>query len=186
MSDDDRALLERIKRGDGESFGTLYDRTRGWLLAFVIVPRVGRAEAEDVLAETFRVALGAIASFEWRGVGLLHWLAAIARRKSLEHARRRDPRLAALDDVPNLAELPADAPTAEAEMIRAEALSALGGRVDATLASLPPRYAEVLRLRLLEGLPRAECADRLAVSTATFDVVLHRATRAFAREWGKR
>jgi hypothetical protein len=59
MSDDDRELLERIQQGDGESFGKLYDRTRGWLLSLVIVPRVGRADAEDVLAETYRVALEA-------------------------------------------------------------------------------------------------------------------------------
>jgi len=34
---------------------------------------------------------------------------------------------------------------------------------------------------LLEGTGRLECAERLGVSPATFDVVLHRATRSFAR-----
>ena len=40
----------------------------------VIVPRVGRAAADDVLAETYRAALSKVSDFEWRGVGLLHWL----------------------------------------------------------------------------------------------------------------
>lgn len=183
MRDDDRELLERIQQGDGESFGTLFDRTRGWLLSLVIVPRVGRADADDVLAETYRVALEKIHSFRWQGVGLLHWLAAIARRKALEHVRRRDPRLQAIEDLHALFEVPDDAPTAEAEMIRAETLGQLKERVSQTLTGLHPRYAEALRLRLLEGRSRLECAETLAVTSATFDVVLHRATRAFARAW---
>ncbi len=185
MRDDDRELLERIQQGDGESFGTLFDRTRGWLLTLVIVPRVDRADAEDVLAETYRVALAKIHSFRWQGVGLLHWLAAIARRKALEHVRRRDPRLQALEDLPVLVEVPDDAPTAEAELIRQETIRELRARVSDTLGALRPRYAEALRLRLLEGRSRQECADRLLVTTATFDVVLHRAARAFARVWEK-
>jgi len=185
MSDDDRELLERIQQGDGESFGKLYDRTRGWLLSLVIVPRVGRADAEDVLAETYRVALEKIHSFRWQGIGLLHWLAAIARRKALEHGRRRDPRVELLEDIPSMLDVPDDAPTAEAQMIREETLRRLRERVLQTLAALHPRYAEAIRLRLLEGRSRNECAETLSVATPNFDVILYRATRAFAREWEK-
>jgi RNA polymerase sigma factor (sigma-70 family) len=185
MCDDDRELVERIQQGDGESFGTLYDRTRSWLLSVVIVPRVGPAHAEEVLSETYIVALEKIRSFRWQGIGLLHWLATIARRKALEHGRRLDSRLVGLDDVPSLIELPADAPTAEAEMIRQQTLLYLRRRVNHTLGKLQPRYADVLRLRLLEDRPRTECAQCLGVSVSTFDVVLYRATRAFAREWGE-
>jgi len=185
MESDDRELLDRIQKGDGESFGVLFDRTHRWLLQFIIVPRVGRAEAEEVLSDTFRAALGSIAEFRWQGIGILHWLAAIAKRKSLEHLRRRSRMPQSLEDHPALLEVPDDVPTAEAEMIRQEALGILRRRVDATLAQLTPRYAEALRLRLLLGVGRLECAQRLAVSAATFDVVLYRATRAFAREWSR-
>ena len=182
--DDDRRLLARIRDGDGESFGVLYDRTRRWLLSFVILPRVGPEAAEDVLAETFRTAWDRIPEFEWRGTGLLHWLSAIAKRKALEHGRRRRRDADREAEPPPLFDPPDDAPTAEAEMIRLETLRALGGRVKKTLAALPPRYAEALRLRLLEGRPRLECAGLLAVSPATFDVLLHRASKAFAKSWG--
>jgi RNA polymerase sigma factor (sigma-70 family) len=185
MADDDRELLERIHHGDGESFGELYDRTRRWLLTFVIVPRVGRADADDVLAETYHTALRKIGSFQWKGVALLHWLASIARRKAQEHGRQSRARTQPLHELPDLLELPDDVPTAEAEMIRAEHLQGLRLRVAGVLDDLPPRYAEALRLRLIESRARPECAERLGVSTATFDVVLYRATRAFAREWGK-
>jgi RNA polymerase sigma-70 factor (ECF subfamily) len=182
--DDDGRLLARIREGDGESFGVLYDRTRRWLLAFVILPRVGPDAAEDVLSETFRTAWDRIGDFEWRGTGLLHWLSAIAKRKSLEHGRRRRRDAGGAGEPPLLFDPPDGAPTAEAEMIRIETLRALGGRVTETLAALPPRYAEALRLRLLEAKPRLECAGLLAVSPATFDVLLHRASKAFAKRWG--
>lgn len=183
MDDDDERLVERIRRGDGEAFGVLYDRTREWLLACVIAPRVGRALAEDVLADTYETALEKVHGFEWRGVGLLHWLAAIARRKSLERIRQGCRMNAQVQPLSDLFDAPDGAPTAEAELIRVETLAALRGRVEAALRELPSRYAEALRLRLLDGRSRAECAERLAVTVATFDVVLYRATRAFQKKW---
>lgn len=186
MEPGDRDLLEKIHHGDAESFGTLYDRTRGWLLTFVIVPRVGRDDAEDVLSETFKVALEQIGGFRWAGVGLLHWLAAIARRKTLEHLRGRVRNPAALEEFPSLIEVPDDAPTAEAEMVWKASLAETRVRVNEVFSRIPARYAEALKMRLVEGVPRQECAGRMGVSPATFDVVLYRATRAFEREWSRR
>jgi RNA polymerase sigma factor (sigma-70 family) len=183
MADDDRELVARIQQGDGESFGVLYDRTREWLRTFVIMPRVGPVEADDVLAETYRTALAGIRTFEWRGIRLLHWLAAIARRKALERVRHERRRQLLEADISLLDDIPDDLPTAEAAMIYNETLFQLRTKVRAVLGRLRPRYAEALRLRLLKGCTRVECAQRLEVSPATFDVVLYRATRAFAREW---
>ncbi len=186
MRDDDRELVERIQGGDGESFGVLYDRTRSWLLDFVITPRVGRCDADDVLAETFTTALAKIGRFEWRGIGLLHWLAAIARKKAADRLRRRGRALRRETDAAVLVDVPDGTPTAEAEMIHREAQAATRERVAAVLVGLRPRYAEALRLRLLEGRERDECAAALGISTPTFDVLLYRATRAFARAWSDR
>lgn len=183
MACDDRELLERIQKGDGESFGVLFDRTHRWLLQFVIVPRVGRADAEDVLAETFRTALASIHGFEWRGVALLHWLSAIARRKAQEFVRGAQRAPEPLDGLPALLDFPDDVPTAEAEMIRKETLRQTRDRVTATLSRIPTRYAQALTLRLLEGKSRQGCAEVLGVSVATFDVVLYRAARAFEKAW---
>jgi RNA polymerase sigma-70 factor (ECF subfamily) len=183
MDDDDERLLERIQQGDAESFGVLYDRTWRWLLSCVVTPRVGSAAAEDVLAETYRTALERIGSFEWQGTDLLHWLAAIARRKCLERLRKDGRSAAGTTSLDELDSLPDPAPSAEAEMIRVETLRQLSGRVGVVLGALNPRYAGVLRMRLLEGAARADCAASLGVTPATFDVVLHRATKAFRKAW---
>lgn len=184
MHDDDSTLLARIRQGDADSVGVLYDRTREWLLTFVIRPRTGDADAEDVLSETFETALSRVRSFEWRGTPLLHWLSAIARRKVLEHVRRRSRReqhALPMDDLE-----PGDGvPTAEAELVRLVEVESVRKKVHDTLAALNPRYAEVLRLRLLANRSREDCAAALGLSVPTFDVVLHRAVKAFAKEWGK-
>ncbi len=43
------------------------------------------------------------------------------------------------------------------------------------------RYAAALRLRLLEDRTREECAELLEVKVGTFDVLLHRACKAFKK-----
>ena len=51
--------------------------------------------------------------------------------------------------------------------------------IERTLATLDPRYAEALRLRLLDDLEREACAARMGVTVGNFDVILHRACAAF-------
>ena len=53
--------------------------------------------------------------------------------------------------------------------------------IETSLSRLNERYAQVLRLRLLDGRSREECADILGVKVGTFDVLLHRAAKAFRK-----
>ncbi|MFN7143314.1 MAG: RNA polymerase sigma factor, partial [Myxococcota bacterium] len=53
--------------------------------------------------------------------------------------------------------------------------------IEKALTELNPRYADALRLRLLEDLDREECAARLGVTVGNFDVILHRACAAFRK-----
>ena len=49
------------------------------------------------------------------------------------------------------------------------------------LGRINPRYADAIRLRILEERSREEAALSLGVSVATFDVVLHRAMAALRK-----
>ena len=55
--------------------------------------------------------------------------------------------------------------------------------INDSLELINPRYATALRLRLLEDLSRQECAARLDVSVSTFDVLFHRACKAFREHY---
>jgi RNA polymerase sigma-70 factor (ECF subfamily) len=51
---------------------------------------------------------------------------------------------------------------------------------------LQERYRTAIELRLVQELPREECARRLGVTIGTFDVLLFRAVRAFRKHFGDR
>jgi RNA polymerase sigma-70 factor (ECF subfamily) len=54
-------------------------------------------------------------------------------------------------------------------------------RVEVALGRINPRYAQAIRLRVLEERSREEAAKQLDVSVSTFDVVLHRAMAALRK-----
>jgi RNA polymerase sigma-70 factor (ECF subfamily) len=54
------------------------------------------------------------------------------------------------------------------------------------MASLSPRYREVITLRLVEQRSRAEAAAVLGLTVNTLDVLLCRACKAFRKHWHAR
>jgi RNA polymerase sigma-70 factor (ECF subfamily) len=76
----------------------------------------------------------------------------------------------------------------DAEALERHDLGLARERVSRLLERIHPRYAEAIRLRVLEERSREEAARDLGVSVSTFDVVLCRALaalrKALAREAG--
>ena len=68
------------------------------------------------MLETWVRAVQRLRDFEWRGIGLLHWLSAIARRTALERLRRKSREMPVPDLAEILGELPDGAASAEAAM----------------------------------------------------------------------
>ncbi len=81
--------------------------------------------------------------------------------------------------------IPASVPTPATELANREKEVAARAKIDRTFASIRPRYREAITLRLVEELPREHCAQILDVSVATFDVIFHRAIRAFRKTYGE-
>jgi RNA polymerase sigma-70 factor (ECF subfamily) len=54
-------------------------------------------------------------------------------------------------------------------------------QIHAALQTMNPRYAQALRLRLLEDQDRELCAETMGVTVGNFDVILHRACKAFRK-----
>ena len=167
------------------AYELLYRSHGPGLLHRVIRPRVPtQADADDVLATTFASALQNLPRYSDRGTPFGAWLARIAINACFDLGRRatRDERrLAALGSASRT-----PIPTADTLLGRAADRERARREVEAVLADLNPRYALALRLRLLDGCERDECAAQLQVSTATFDVVFLRATRSFRERWTAR
>lgn len=166
----------------------ILERYASPLYATVILPRVGNtAAAEDVLRDTMATAIEKLHKFRWQGRSIYVWLRQIATNKAYD-VHRRSKRTKKLADA-MAAEMPSEsAPEdrADARLIADEERTSNRQRIDTTLDRLSDRYRKAIQLRLIDELPRAECAKLMEVTTGTFDVLLFRAVRAFRKQFGSR
>jgi RNA polymerase sigma-70 factor (ECF subfamily) len=186
----ERALVGRAQAGDREALRLLLGRHSDALYCRVILPRAGdTAVAEDVLKETMVTAIEKLGTFRWQGRSIYFWLRQIAVNKVIDHHRAtgRSGKLAqAIASEPEPTILPTRETLPEAALIAEEERRINAERIGATLEQINPRYRKAIELRLIEELPREECARRLEVTVGTFDVLLFRAVRAFRRAFGER
>ncbi len=152
---DDEALVREARGGDEAAFAAIYSRY-GRMVHGLLLARVSRTDADDLVQEVFVKAFRALGSLrEPRALGA--WLATIARTRAADWRRRRPAEDPLTDDISA-----ADSP-------RAEAANALR-----TIRSLPEAYRETLVLRLVEGLTGPEIAERTGLTHGSVRVNLHR------------
>ena len=150
-----------------------------------ILGRVGdRAQAEDILKDTFVTALERISTYTFQQRSIYHWLRQIAWNKVIDFHRAQGRRKRLCQALK--AELTeSEEATAPLLLSAAEERVIAQRRIEDVLAGIHARYAMVIRLRLCEEKPRAVCAAALGVSVETFDVLLLRAVRAFRKAYGE-
>jgi RNA polymerase sigma-70 factor, ECF subfamily len=168
-------LVQRVRSGDRRAEAEMVERySRG--LAILLRSLAGeRALADDLHQETFRLALEKIRAGQLREPGKLNaFLRQVARNLAIaEHrrgSRREGPALAA-DELPAA---PEESPLRR--LLQNEA----AGLVRRTLDGMrSPRDREVLyRFYIAEEDKERICAD-LGLSSAHFNLVLHRARERF-------
>jgi RNA polymerase sigma-70 factor (ECF subfamily) len=175
--EEERRVVERLQQGDRGAFATLYGWYGDRVYRQAILPRLPVRElAEDCLRETFRTALEKIGSFQYADRSVYFWLHRIAVNKAMDvhRAHQRDQRLA--DRVQQAPDTPTGAPPRPDRRLE---IDDTRKEVEISLSRMNPRYAEALRLRLIEDRPREECAAAMGVTVGNFDVILHRAAKAF-------
>jgi len=180
--DQELAVIKRLKQGDASAAGELYEWYGDRLYRRVILPKLPVRElAEDVLRDTFRVVLEKIDKFEPRGASIFFWLRRIAINRAIDvyRAYKRQRRLRDLAPIEETIERTMSTPPPSPD--RAPEIAETRQQVHQSLAKLNPRYAKALRLRLLEDLDRDECAEQMEVTLGNFDVILHRACKAFRK-----
>lgn len=193
--EDDRLLVDALRRGEEDAFVWLVRRHHDALLRYARVFVRDRAVAEEVVQETWLGVVRGIGAFEARSTvktWLFHILANRARTRG-ERESRSVPFSALVareleDDAPVVDAdrfLPADAPrwaghwaiapqpwnVPEARMIAAETRAA----IDAAIAALPPVQREVITLRDVVGMDAEEVCRLMSLTDGNQRVLLHRA-----------
>lgn len=172
-------MIERLQAGDRDAFATLYGWYGDLIWRQAILPRLPIRElAEDCLRDTFRTALEKIGSFRIENRSIFFWLRRIAVNKAIDIHRRHKRDHALTEAV--MAE-PADLQAQPAQPDRGLEVDDTKRLVGLSLDKLNERYAQALKLRLIEERTREECAAILDVTVGNFDVILHRAIKAFRK-----
>jgi RNA polymerase sigma-70 factor (ECF subfamily) len=162
--------LERTAQGDVAAFKTVYAATSMKLYG-IIVRILGRSDvADEVLQEVYVRVWQRAGEFDPTASSPITWLAAIARNRALDEARRAGARPSRpLDDCPQLLQVRSDDDPA-AGLEQNEQLR----RLEACLDNLEPERKEIVLLAYYHGMTREEIAGRLERPLATVKTWLRR------------
>jgi RNA polymerase sigma-70 factor (ECF subfamily) len=158
-------LVERIREGDEEAFNELY-RMFAPMVHGIILARVGREEAEDILQDVFISAFRNLHTLrDKNAVG--PWLAMIARNRSSELLRGSKPNCELTEEI----EIGGGTNVEAREIL-------------AVIRTLPVAYKETLVLRLVEGMTGPEIAGLTGLTPESVRVNLHRGMRMLRQKLG--
>ena len=182
----ERLLVQRAHAGDREAVGELRAAHGPALYRCVLLPRLGsEAAARDALGEVYARVVERIDRFTWQNVGFWPWLRTVALRVALDQLRARKRLvLWEAEDVAREVDAAQTTTPVDQKLGEHRERAAARAKVEEALGRIHPRYAKAIRLRVLEEQPREDVARELGVTTATFDVVLHRAMQAMRKVLG--
>lgn len=168
---DDVRVRERIRAGDREAFGALYDRYAQSVHSHACRLTGDLSAAEDVMSETFLAAWRTREQIDPEGGPLRPWLLGIATNKARNHRRGVGRRLAFLARQPKPKETEDFAEASAERLDHQRELAA----VRAVLDRLRQPEREVLALCVWVGLDYAQAAAALGVPVGTVRSRLSRA-----------
>ena len=185
--EEEHVVIERIQNGDREAAGILYQWFGVVLFQQVILVRLPTVEkAEDVLRDCFRILFEKIGQFTPSNRSIFFWLRRIAinliidnyrKEKRTRHIAEKILAEDAMEFVGSYEPNPDVALELEQEKLR------IRNMIETSFERINPRYALALRYRLLYEKSREECAEMLGVKINTFDVLFHRACKAFRQNY---
>ena len=149
------ALIQAVLEGDRDKYGGLYSLYSP-LVHGIVLARVPRSEAEDLVQDIFLHALRKLSTLrDPNAFG--PWIGMIARNRAMDFHRQSRTTVEVTEDLKS---------TDSTESKAAEILE--------MIRLLPDAYRETLVLRLVEGMTGPEIAQRTGLTPASVRVNLHR------------
>jgi RNA polymerase sigma-70 factor (ECF subfamily) len=172
----ERRLIEASQK-QPRRFAQLYERYFDRVYAFALTRTGDRGAAEEVTAETFRLALENLSRFQWRGVPFSAWLFRIAANVATDSFKQ-----SAREEA-----LPADVPedqSWEDRLIEVETRA----RLFELVRRLPQDQQRVLVMRFGEEKSVREVAAEMGRSEGAIKLLQHRAIarlKSWVGDWNE-
>jgi RNA polymerase sigma-70 factor, ECF subfamily len=167
-------MLAAAQGGNEEAFTQLWLDGNAALLRYLRV--IAAEAADDIAADTWVHVVRGLPRFRGDEAAWRAWLFTTARRRTIDHARRRSRRAEEpIHDVP-ASRLPAAGDSADIALEHLSTRAAI-----ALLADLSPLQAEVILLRVVAGLDTEAVAKLVGRSPGAVRVAAHRGLRRLAQ-----
>ncbi len=158
----DAQLAHRIRAGDTEALGELYDRYASTAIGVALRVVGDREEAEDVVHDAFVAVWRKIDRFDADRGSLRAWLMTVVRNRAIDRIRARRPGMD-LEDADERSLLRTGPnPTWETALRQASATE-----VRSAMAALPEEQRRAVELAYFEGYTYREVADLTGVPPGT-------------------
>jgi len=175
---EDLTAVERIKRGDAESFARLYNKYRNRVYGFSYRMLSVQASAEDITHEVFLVLIQHPEKYQPERGSMLTFLCAIARNRILNQFRLRNYEVEDGFDEHELALIRNEY---EADPLLSLIEQELTAKIDEHIALLPPLQREVIVLRKFQELSYQEISLITGAEVNVVKARLHRARQSLAK-----
>ena len=162
------ALMSAVARKDRAAFAALYTATSAKLYGIIVRILPTRGMADEIMQEVYVKIWDRAGDFDAGRASPISWMAAIARNRALDEARKRTP--LSIEEMPDGYEPAAEPGHPLDGKERSEALRALLG----CLSSLDKEKREIVLLAYYRGLSREALAKRYDHPVATIKTWLHR------------
>lgn len=184
VRNDDRGLVEGLRRGEPSAVEALVDQYAGWIYRVAARVLGDRRDAEEVTQDVLMTVVGKIGTFKGEAA-FSSWLYRIAANAAYERARgRRRSAEVSLEAVLPVFDAEGRHVQPGVDWSRELEDPAVAGEMrdvlERAIGELPEDYRVVLVLRDVEGLTNEEVARALGLTVAAVKSRLHRA-RLFVR-----
>jgi RNA polymerase sigma-70 factor (ECF subfamily) len=177
--EEDLALVNRVKQGDTDAFGELFERHASGIYRYFYAHLNNAQEAEDLMADVFFQTWKALPAYhQVNNVRFEVFLFRIARNRLVDYYRRRSTRQSEWiidEDVHDLQ---------DEKLIMDGEKQALLAEIHAMMNKLRKDYRTVIALRFFGGLSTEETALLMHRSEGAVRVLQHRALTAVAKFLG--
>lgn len=153
----DRELATRVRAGDQDAMGALYDRYSPLVYAVALRVLADTGAAEDTLQEVFMQLWRSPARFDATRGSLGAWLAVIARNRAIDVLRKRHFE----SDIENVVVSVEPDLASEADRSRA------AKNVRGALNGMHPAQRQALEMAFFEGLTHTEIAAKIGEPLGT-------------------
>ncbi len=168
-------LSNRLARGDRTALSVLFEAYGGMVLATVLRLLRNRAEAEEVVQETFLDVWRRARHYQPERAAFSTWVITIAKTRAIDRLRANDTRARTVESV-RLESSEAHEPDLD--------VVADGPKLKACLAALSGEQRSTLELAYFQGLSQSEIAARTGTPLGTVKTRTRQALRKLSELLG--